>query len=420
MKDFENGEVEPERFSEEKNQLLLLLLKNHTVEEVVSALSNLLDKALVFIDINFAVRSYEKQGLIKKKAWHQAIANGYCSHEFIFQIVNIKDVNRYPSVNTPYSLKMEDGEEALVSPIIIRKKYAGALVLFSSEKIIDNRDHELLLLGNEILTELILKVPAYKYIRGYLNEGIMLDLIEGRDKSNPEFCKWLLESELNVNESLCILVAEKSISQNYYHERIKDSLRDEFSHIFPGSPIVFYGRQMVILGINLHENRFFKKPQLFQSLLKDHSLKIGVSDFFYGIELFQQYLLQARAALRLGQRVFLDKELFSYSQFRFDHLLESVELQEEANFDNFMHQSLQQLKGHDESHKGELFKTLRALIQNGNNLKNTCESLHIHRNTLGYRIERIKDLTQLDLSRPEVLFELAYSFRIDEYLKNKA
>ncbi|MGD9473525.1 MAG: PucR family transcriptional regulator [Eubacteriaceae bacterium] len=419
MNEYENVQLDGQ-LAAEKNLLLQLLLNNHTLEEVVSALSNLLDKALVFIDINFAVRSYQKQELIKKAEWHQAIANGYCSHEFIFQIVNIKDVNRSPSVNTPYHLKMEEGEEALVSPIIIRKKYAGALVLFSSEKIIDHRDHELLLLGNEILTELILKVPAYKYIRGYLNEGIMLDLIEGRDKSNPEFSKWLLESELNVNESLCILVAEKSISQNYYHERMKDSLRDEFNHIFPGSPIVFYGRQMVILGINLHENRAFKKPQVLGQFLKDHALKIGISDFFYGIELFQQYLLQAKAALRLGQRVSPEKELFSYGQFRFDHLLESVDRQKESNFENFMHRSLKQLKDYDESHKGELFKTLKALVESGNNLKNACESLHIHRNTLGYRIERIKELTQLDLSRPEILFELAYSFRIDDFLKYKA
>jgi hypothetical protein len=157
MNEYENVQLDGQ-LAAEKNLLLQLLLNNHTLEEVVSALSNLLDKALVFIDINFAVRSYQKQELIKKAEWHQAIANGYCSHEFIFQIVNIKDVNRSPSVNTPYHLKMEEGEEALVSPIIIRKKYAGALVLFSSEKIIDHRDHELLLLGNEILTELILKV----------------------------------------------------------------------------------------------------------------------------------------------------------------------------------------------------------------------------------------------------------------------
>jgi DNA-binding PucR family transcriptional regulator len=85
-----------------------------------------------------------------------------------------------------------------------------------------------------------------------------------------------------------------------------------------------------------------------------------------------------------------------------------------------MHRSLKQLKDYDESHKGELFKTLKVLVESGNNLKNACENLHIHRNTLGYRIERIKELTQLDLSQPEILFELAYSFRIDDFLKYKA
>jgi DNA-binding PucR family transcriptional regulator len=213
-------------------------------------------------------------------------------------------------------------------------------------------------------------------------------------------------------------VAEKSSNQNYYHERMKDSLRDEFNHMFPGSPIVFYGRQMVVLGVNLHDNKSFKNTEIIRRFLRNHSLKIGISDFFYGIELFQQHLQQAKAALRLGQRVQSDDELFDYAHYRFDHLLESIGPQEE-NLDNFIHQSLKQLKEHDECHKGELFITLKALIENGCNLKNTCQTLHIHRNTLGYRIDRIKDLIQLDLSQPELLFDLAYSFRIDDYLGNK-
>jgi len=86
---------------------------------------------------------------------------------------------------------------------------------------------------------------------------------------------------------------------------------------------------------------------------------------------------------------------------------------------DFVQSGLLTLEKYDRQHQSELFYTLNMLIEKGCNYKETCEALHIHRNTLSYRIERIKALTQLDLTAPKVQFDLAYSFRILEFLKHQ-
>ncbi|WP_433331240.1 PucR family transcriptional regulator [Spirillospora sp. CA-294931] len=48
-----------------------------------------------------------------------------------------------------------------------------------------------------------------------------------------------------------------------------------------------------------------------------------------------------------------------------------------------------------------LLRTLRAFVQHGRNRRQTALGLHIHRNTLDYRLQRITALTGLDFGVPE-------------------
>lgn len=48
--------------------------------------------------------------------------------------------------------------------------------------------------------------------------------------------------------------------------------------------------------------------------------------------------------------------------------------------------------------KGVLLKTLRTFFEQNCDLAQTCETLHIHRNTLRYRLEKIEQKTKLDIS----------------------
>jgi len=402
----------------QSNRLLRLLLENHTVEEVVETISYLMEKPVLFIDINFSIRGMSRADEITDPSWNFAISKGFCSHEFIFEIVNIEEVKRFPKERTPYVVGLESDSKVLVSPVIIRGKYAGAMVMFFENSEVTNQHLELLLLANEVLTEIILKIPRYKYIRGNMNEGILMDLIEGRDKENADFKSWVLESELNTSNNLCVLVSEQN-DANLYQEVIKDSLRDDLYLVFPKSHAIFYGNQMVILCTELEKAKTDKGISRLKNFIEKHALRIGMSDFFQGIENFQSYYLQAGAAIRIGAMIHDQKRFFNYGDYKFFHLLEKINGNAGNNLKDFVQSGLMTLEKYDRQHQSELFYTLNTLIDNGCNYKETCKALHIHRNTLSYRIDRIKALTQLELTAPKVQFDLAYSFRILEFLKQQ-
>lgn len=61
---------------------------------------------------------------------------------------------------------------------------------------------------------------------------------------------------------------------------------------------------------------------------------------------------------------------------------------------------LGELDAYDRRRKSELIPTLEAYLSAGGALSEAAEALQIHRNTLSYRLQRIAELTQRDLSDP--------------------
>ena len=81
-----------------------------------------------------------------------------------------------------------------------------------------------------------------------------------------------------------------------------------------------------------------------------------------------------------------------------------------------VHPALPQLREHDAETGSELYDTLRAYLENERSLVKTAAALCIHRNTLLYRLEKLRQLVELDLEDPELRLHLEISFRLMERL----
>ncbi|MDZ4763694.1 MAG: helix-turn-helix domain-containing protein [Chloroflexota bacterium] len=79
----------------------------------------------------------------------------------------------------------------------------------------------------------------------------------------------------------------------------------------------------------------------------------------------------------------------------------------------FCERTLGSLLKYDKSQQADLIKTLEAFFTCHGNLSQTADMLIVHRNTLLYRMNRINDIAQIDLNRPEIrlAFHLALTIR---------
>jgi DNA-binding PucR family transcriptional regulator len=77
----------------------------------------------------------------------------------------------------------------------------------------------------------------------------------------------------------------------------------------------------------------------------------------------------------------------------------------------FVQKWLGALAGYDERKHTELVKTLTQYLQHGGGYEATSRALSVHRSTLKYRLQRIRELTGFELGDPETLFNLQLATR---------
>ncbi|MFO7169847.1 MAG: helix-turn-helix domain-containing protein [Chloroflexota bacterium] len=110
-------------------------------------------------------------------------------------------------------------------------------------------------------------------------------------------------------------------------------------------------------------------------------------------------LREAEQALRIGRQLFDNRRVLSFSDLGVYRLL--ILLRESPELWEFYRATLAALADYDRDQKAELIKTLEAFFDNLGNLAQTAVALHVHRNTLLYRLERVKQISGLDLEDPE-------------------
>jgi purine catabolism regulator len=82
----------------------------------------------------------------------------------------------------------------------------------------------------------------------------------------------------------------------------------------------------------------------------------------------------------------------------------------------FYEATLGPLVEHDERKQGDLLRTLNGFFQANGNLAKAAQDLDVHRNTLVYRLERISELTELDLDDAENRLILHLALKIQRVL----
>jgi purine catabolism regulator len=85
----------------------------------------------------------------------------------------------------------------------------------------------------------------------------------------------------------------------------------------------------------------------------------------------------------------------------------------------FFRKTVRPLLDHDENRNAELVETLEAFFACHGNLSQTAARLHIHRNTLTYRLERVSTITRLDLDDADARFSLQLALKLRPVLKNR-
>ena len=144
-------------------------------------------------------------------------------------------------------------------------------------------------------------------------------------------------------------------------------------------------------------------------------VKIGIGRVYKGLDNVNKSFADAVKTIRTGKAI-IDKEVISFDELGIFKILCQDFLTEEL--EDFYNTTLKPLVDYDNKKSTELVKTLEAYFEYNGNLTRMSESLYTHYNTILYRINRINQITGMDLDDPNDRLNLEIALKIRELLIN--
>lgn len=144
-----------------------------------------------------------------------------------------------------------------------------------------------------------------------------------------------------------------------------------------------------------------------------NGLSCGISNPFGDLVDIRRFWGQARCAIRCGGRfasALDDHSVFRYRDYAYVDLLDVAN--RSMSLLDLCEPKLMRLVRHDEQHGGELTETLFEYLQSAQSTTRAAKLLSLHKNTLLYRLNRVREITGCDLSSGEDVFRLQLSFRL--------
>lgn len=192
-------------------------------------------------------------------------------------------------------------------------------------------------------------------------------------------------------------------------------------HKYPDSiPVVYYNDLVILLTSKMKQGNLTIMAEKISEYLMQYKILCGAVTPVTDIASLPDYYLQARltAIYRYREESMsnqLHTPLYYYHNITPAPLFLYLSQQEEYNC--FIHPALLLIRNYDSENITEFYTTLECYCKNLFQKNESSKELHIHRNTLNYRLERIEELFSLDLNNYKTLLSLLISFEMITYQK---
>jgi sugar diacid utilization regulator len=120
-------------------------------------------------------------------------------------------------------------------------------------------------------------------------------------------------------------------------------------------------------------------------------------------------LREAGLALRLQKTLLPGSGACEYPRLGIFRMLAAIP--DLTDVEGFVREWLGSLIDYDARRKAELVRTLTQYLEHGGNYDATAAELSVHKSTLKYRLQRIRELTGVELNDPDVHFNLQLATR---------
>ncbi len=373
-----------------------------SLDTVLSAGAELLDRYLVLADPTFLIYySYGDAELLDRfPAYKKAIEETMLPLDILLTINQSKHI-RTPDIPS-YEVPVDSMQiNTIVTNLFSFTKHNGWLITHNERGLYSANDKDLQDAFSELLQTWMSYNEQSREKRD--RESIFRDLIDQKPiddhaYSRLEVFHWHRNDEIQIY----VVLPRNADSSPLY------AIHRAIEHFNPLGFVFLYEDHLVYIVNNKLLNATDHDLKLEQILTSGNCVG-GKSAHFTDLEYFHdQYEAAKTTAQYALQNNYILANIQQISLPYFSFLIKKNSM---IPLD---HPDLETLKKYDHAHQTELYLTLRTFLRNQLNYTKTAADLFIHRSTLLYRLDRIKELIPVELDDYENILQLEIAYLLND------
>ncbi len=397
-----------------KEIIIEAVLQGEPLDQLVDMVGLLLDNPMVIIGQSFEIVSYTRNFEVENELWLNAVERGFITLEFGATLNNWDQFVVEGQEYIEFS-KIDNQNKRRFYQITYQDCVIGYLnVLECNHQFDKNNAEDYQFACKVIAKELFLQKERYHPDSNVQDEDILLDLYYERFKSKEHL--FHRASHLDIYHFGIYQVITSDISELISYNVETDNLKNELKGLLGDSVIIIVGHILVILLCG----RTFKSEIQINKFLIQSKLEFNVSNIFTELYDFKIYFSKAREARTLKKYLTNKSRIVFYNDIK---LYETLSLAlEKVDYLDLVDSRIIKIQLFDLVNGTNYLETIRSYLENEKSVQAVAESLYIHRNTVIYRIKKIKELFNINFDNYDQLVQLYISTKllmINESKKNK-
>ncbi|MCL6479452.1 MAG: helix-turn-helix domain-containing protein [Peptococcaceae bacterium] len=403
-----------DRLAQCNARLLTCVINGHDLQQIADIGYELLGNPLTIFDNSFKYLAFSQNIDVDCPLWRNMKINGYISYEAITLLKADKLLDLGYNKKYPFIVeKGRYGYQRIVSYIFVNNKPVATLVVYEYKKPFSETDLQITDLLCKVLSLEMQKNSFISHSKGLAYEYFINDLLDGKTNDRDIIQERIKSLDWLIEEILYILTVD--ISEFDRTHRTLHFLRNMIEGMVSGCKSIVYNDRIVLVITRSRSNPLSGTDlSKIAEFFEKNSIYGGLSREFHNLEFMKDHYEQSVTALKLGRRIKKGNPLFYYDDFIIYYLLDLASQQGELT--QLCKPALLKLMEYDRKNNTSYVKILYCYLVNERNITHTSTALDTHRNTLVYRIEKIKDILNVNLDDSEVRLKLLVSYKMLELM----
>lgn len=397
------------RFLAQSSKFLEVLLHENSSTQLLKTVSILFDNPITLMEESFHPVGSENPYPIFANEMKNFLDYGIrIEHENwpdFWKKINVEDF--YNEDSPVYMKDPEYGFAVLIQAINIDSGMYYYLMSFNNNREFDYSDRIYFALISSLIKDFLKKEKASLNLRNEHLSAFFKNIVEGILTDEAGILQQVDSLRIPFSDENQLLIFKRHTTENISFQELL-MLSNELRQILNGN-IFLYQFKIVIIA---HRKLLLDFPgkELLKWLKKHRNWHVGVSFPFSSAGYLKQAYSQCMAALDYGPQFFQEQRYFFYSTVVKPHFI--AEASKHLEKEQYILPLAKQIVQYDRENHTEYAKTLHMYVKYLKDAPAVAKILHVHKNTVFYRIERAEELFHIRPDDYLLLNNLSLSFEL--------